>query len=387
MASLPKNLTINKRDSTVVIDNVPHPVVDMEFEHDGEEYVVFVNTLNVRRHLPNYRIDNDYANTFCIIAKRDAEEMLTIFTNLFKIIKLGDCAEMSCKEAFYMFMKKISKVNPNTKDLSAIINGIYESLSNLNEEQLQMFLNVAGSRPLEYPCTNTSSRVQVMREYIMSVITYDSKFANFRNLSLMFDMIVGIFGILVNVMSRFVDYYISADDVCIHEIGILLENAIFDRNSYHLFVEGQNEKAAELKFIMESKYPVLRAIQRESDLAHVNEAVQDTMLKENTAYNINLFPYILFYNLNHTTRIKLNLKTFYESAKGNLRRADGFVKFYECVKSSYDKLSANLVRAKGVYDYSTIINIFEHLSDYIGVANAGAAAVEDAHDAPLKLTM
>lgn len=376
MSSLPKNLRICKESSSVVIDYAPHPVNNMEFEYQNTTYVVFVNTLNVRRHLPNYKIENDYANTFCIISKQDAEEMLEIFTNLFKIIKLGDYTEMTCKDAFYMFMKKISKVNPNTKDLSMIINGIYESLSNLNEEQLRMFLNVAGSRPIEYPCDNTSSRMQVMREYILSVITYESKFSNFRNLSLMFDMIVGIFGILINVMSRFVDYYISSDDVCIHEIGILLENAIFDRNSFHLFIEGQNEKAAELKFIMESKYPVLKSIKMENDLAHITESAQETMIKENSVYNINLFPYMLFYNLNHNTRIKLNLKTFYESAKGNLKRSDGFIKFYECVKKSHDKLTVNLSNSKGVYDYSTIINIFEHLSEYIGVTSENANLME-----------
>lgn len=380
MAFCDKNIKIIPEKSQIVIttenglypvEEVVCPVENMEFKYNDNVYVIYVNTLNVRRHERSYKILNKQINEYSIISKTDAEDMIIIFSNLFKIVDLGISTNMTCKEAFYKYLDKISSINTKSNEVQTIKNNLYESLSRIDDEQLRLILDVSGSKPVKFEYTNVSSCMKIIREYIISIITYDPRFANHRNLSMLFDLLLGTVGVVINVMSTFTQYYISLDDVILHETGILLENGIFDRTSYHLYIQGDNQMAATIKNMMEMRYPILKMIQNESDLSKIDESMQNQMLRENEEHNINLFPYMMFYRLSDVSRMKMNIKTYYESSKinGMFKNNQSLVAFQNAVLNSYNKLTkiTETPESYETYSHELILEIFNILGDYMGM--------------------
>lgn len=88
-----------------------------KFYIENEPYVVFINTLNMRKQPSMNLIENMFSETNYIEKKSDAGMIVQLFIDLFQIINFGKTTTGTCKEAIerlVMFLKNVNKDNNNT---------------------------------------------------------------------------------------------------------------------------------------------------------------------------------------------------------------------------------------------------------------------------------
>ncbi|AEW69622.1 p51 late protein [Helicoverpa zea nudivirus 2] len=368
------NIQLNQQQNCVVIDNVPYEVNgDLEFFYNGEPYVVYLNTLPLRKH-NNFQVSDVYTETFSIMRKSMALELAQCFANLVPIVNIGLPVTKTCKAALEDIMNHLNAmVNSNNDPNNAIDQNSYAQIQSLmktvaglmnklTNSQLVTYLTYGNVQSLrmtdEY--SNISQKLTAIRQYIVCAITFKPEFVNHRSLSLMFDVFLNIVGTLCLLHSHTFVEYRNVQDLIIHEIGIAIESLIYDRCSKVLFIDGANQVASGMYNDLKIKYPELKSINSENDLAKIKH-LEAAFNEENAKYNVNLFPYMLFYNMSDAVRIRQNLRCIHEMRKNVANDVEQFEKFHQFVVECYNNLIEPLNgKHYATYTFDSMQKIFTH---------------------------
>lgn len=371
------NVQLNQHSNQIVIDNVPYDVnEDLEFEYNNQTYVVYLNTLPLRKH-NGYKVSDVYTETFSVVRRDVAVELAQCFANLVPIADIGLPVTKSCKAALedvitYLNSMIVSSNDPNNameRDTYAKIQSLMQTvvgvMSKLSDQQLVSYLTYGNVQTLRLINPNekftVSHCITAMRRYIIFAITFKEEILNHRSFSLMFDVFLNIIGTVLLLHSHTFVEYKSVQDLIVHEIGITVESLIYDRCSKVLFIEGGSQVATGIYNELKVKYPELRTIHTEHDLAKAKR-FESVFAEENNKYNINLFPYMLFYNMPDNVRIKQNLRCVHEMRKNmNDQQVESFERFYSFVKQCYENLIEPLDnKPYSTYTTDSLQSIFTH---------------------------
>lgn len=348
---------VDEERGVVLVDGVhSYNVADnnMEFVHDNVTYVLYKNTLSARKH-KNTQVFDLYANAWSVIPKHVGDDLVQCFANIVPVVDVGVSPNKKCIDAISDLIKNLhqmlnTSVNFNNKEerdnyeqLKTMIDLVVKVLASIDESQLCKYLTYSNMEVLKLAGANSSERYESIRQYIVMVITFKEDILNYRSLSIMYDVFMVVIGSLLLLHSTTLAAFTSTQDLIVHEICILFESLIYDRCSKILFIDGRNSIAKGIYSDMKLKYPELKAITRDSDIAKIYRYTNN-FTQENERYQMTLFPYMIFYSMPDQLRIKNNIKQFHQmSLDLKKRRADNgefdsFEKMYESVNEFYTKL-------------------------------------------------
>lgn len=337
----------DKTNNNVKVNGVVCPVnSELEFCYESKIYVVYVTTVNCRKH-KDYKVIDEYSNQLACILKDDAEMVTQLFADLFQLVHIGKIGTKTPQQAItdliHLLMKnsEYKKMNNvNGMDLSKLFAQIFSMMKKFTDDEWKKIFNFRCMNELIlHNNNNLSEQLTKMRDYIIRTITFDKKYINYRSLSVLYDMCLALVGFLLTSISNINMSFMTTNQLIMHELGILVESIIYDRCSVDLFISGQNEKASHVYTQLKQQYPILTEIRNESDLAKITVDLQNRLIKENEHYNVSLYPYVLFYNLPDKLRIKHNLRAFHAATKTDTVQ---FETFYTAIMHGYCSLTTPL---------------------------------------------
>lgn len=315
---------ITIKDNVATIDNVNYVANEAkEFMYKNEHFMIYNNTLSLRKHENACDFDTKLFKIPFVIKKTDALRIIQYVVNLSQYnLEIVDSNTKkpihndTIEGTFTQIKDELTKLALSQKDtvheFQDSLNILISMCSNLTSTDIikGIFENNIEKFRLELDTTlPTSIIMEKMLEYISNYKSYDESIIQIRSLNSSLDFMYTITYILSLFYSEISsDLYTNTNDLIIHSILEILYDTITDRCTNELFIKERSPIAADIKQKYLKKYKFLS--KPDIDMTQV---ANSSLINEIENENVAMYPYILTISMPNMARIKFLYNHFYKN--------------------------------------------------------------------------
>lgn len=363
---------ITIKDNVATINNVNYVANEAkEFMYKGECYIIYNNTLSLRKHENACDFDTKLFKIPFIIKKNDALRIIQYVINLsnynLEIIDSNSkkpICNNNVEGTFMQIKNELTELALNQKDsineFQDSLNLLISMCSNLTSTDVikGIFENNIEKFTLELDTTlPTAIIMEKMLEYITNYRSYNESIVQIRSLNSSLDFMYTITYILSLFYSEISnDLYTNTNDLIIHSILEILYDTITDRCTYELFIKEKSSVAADIKQKYLKKYRFLS-----SPNIDMSKVANSSLISELENEKVVMYPYILTISMPNMARIKFLYNHFYKNKNKIPLTKEGVwmseKEFVDTLRLFWDPLKKDY----GKYNVDILVTLTPHL--------------------------
>lgn len=359
-------------DAVIIDDSVTVPINDdLEFVYNNVEYVVFVHTINIRKHSNEINYIDIPTQHYGVISKTDADRWINLALNVCQYSvsfesyppnrSIADSL-VDIKNEFYNII--IKSESEEIAKFEKIMQLVYTMLEQQDSTTFTQSLMYQVALP-QVPATKILTKQQIL-EYLSSFISnycgYNDNLILNHTLDSTSNLLYLLLGILLTKCTHLDEMSLLNNNLGIvnHYTMSLLVDTFTDRCSKELYINGRLPEAKMIVDTYRKKYPALTSATDSFKLTTLIPKL-NTLMNEISQEPTRLLPYILTFNFSDHERIKYIYNSYVSTINKSSNNTVQMLSFDSIMNLVMKPITENLINTAGFYTVDSLLNVLNNV--------------------------